>query len=383
MLNHQEIDSLIGLRHHLHQNPESSGNEQNTAVIISDFISRYSPNSLKTGIGGHGVLATWHGTKDGSDILIRAELDALPIQEKNTLEYRSKKVGVSHKCGHDGHMSILCGLGILLNRIGIHSGSVSLLFQPAEETGKGALAVLNDPQFSNLEFDHCFSLHNIPGIDLGTVLSKQDTFCQASKGIKLKFKGATSHASQPHTGVNPSNSIVQLYHFISHSLERIEFTNDTLATITHINIGEPSLGISPGIGELWVTIRAFENHDLDLLERSIIEEAQRLAINEKLELEIKIDESFRATINHSKELDLVLKACESQSIPYSEMNKPNPWSEDFGLFLEKFGGAMFGLGSGKDCPDLHDPYYDFPDPLIERGTLLFWQVIQECIKKAT
>ena len=383
MLTQDEINRLVELRRELHQQPELSGKETLTSREICDFLNSLNPDRVITKIGHTGVLASWTSDKAGPNILLRAELDALPIQEENNEQYASKTSGVSHKCGHDGHMSILCGVAILLNRAGITSGSVSLLFQPAEETGEGARLVLKDARFSDLTFDYAFALHNIPGEESGTVLSKAGTFCMASKGLKFSLKGQTAHASQPQTGINPTESIVQLTHFINHSLESIEFTSTTLATITHVNIGEPTLGISPGEGQVWVTIRAEKDHDLDLLESLIKTQAKDLSQKKGLHLGIEEDEAFHTTLNSSIGHEIIQSASEAIGIPFETMQQPNPWSEDFGLFLNKYTGAIFGLGAGKNLPQLHNPDYNFPDDLIEKGVQVFWSIIQECIKKAT
>lgn len=382
MLKRNEIDQLIALRHTLHQMPELSGQEKSTAQKITDFLNTLKPDTLETEIGGYGILATWRSEKQGPHILLRAELDALPIHELNALNYSSKIKGVSHKCGHDGHMAILCGVVILLNRLSLEAGSVSLLFQPAEETGKGAQAVLNDPKSKSNDFDYTFALHNIPGLKIGEITSKEGTFCMASKGLKISLKGRTAHASQPSTGASPTECIFQLTQFINHELLSLDFTADTLATITHINIGERTFGISPGKGELWLTIRSIQNHDLDFLEESISHKVRSLAKKYSLKIEIEVEEPFRATINSKEGFD-VLKDAHETTHPMNAMKKPNPWLEDFGLFLEQIPGAMFGLGAGEECFDLHDPNYDFPDSLIEIGTQAFWKCIKECIKKAT
>src|SRR5690606_13990317 len=146
----------------LHQNPEISGFEENTAATVRAFLLKQNPTKIETQIGGHGIMATWHGNKPGKKLLFRAELDALPIQEKSKLPYSSIINNVAHLCGHDGHTAILCALATKLNQQNF-SGEVSLLFQPAEETGQGAQLVLQSNQFKNLNFNYVFALHNLPG----------------------------------------------------------------------------------------------------------------------------------------------------------------------------------------------------------------------------
>jgi amidohydrolase len=157
------LEELIQLRHKLHKYPEVSGNEKETANCVLLFLSKYPPHELVTTLGGEGILAIYKGKNVGKSILFRCELDALPIQEMNSFNYKSVYEGVSHKCGHDGHMAILCGLGKKLYENPIEKGTVMLLFQPSEEDGKGAKRVLHDSKFKEIKPDFAFALHNLPG----------------------------------------------------------------------------------------------------------------------------------------------------------------------------------------------------------------------------
>ena len=144
------MEELISLRKELHQNPELSGFEKETAVRIQNYLSKYPPTKLLTNIGGTGILAIYEGKEKGKTILLRCELDALPIQEINSFDHKSKVDNISHKCGHDGHMAILCGVAKYLFQNSLEKGNVVLLFQPSEENGNGAEMVLKDPFFKNI-----------------------------------------------------------------------------------------------------------------------------------------------------------------------------------------------------------------------------------------
>lgn len=327
-------------------------------------------------IGGQAIIGIWNGSKKGNNILLRAELDALPIQETNDLPYASDIPNVSHKCGHDGHMAILCGVALKLAEQQ-PSGDVILLFQSAEETGQGAKAVLADEKFKVLNYDYAFALHNLPKRKKGSVLCKNGSFCAASTGMKIKLSGKTAHASQPHTGNNPAMAIAQMMFCFDRILETTEFNNKTLITLTHTTIGEESFGVSAGHAEVWLTLRSFESHDFDLLKLLLEKETRSIASKYKLEIEISYHESFEATENDSEAVNIVKSAAAKYSLQYKSMRKPNPWSEDFGLFLKQAKGAMFGLGAGKKIPDLHNPDYDFPDEIINTGVQMFWGIIQE------
>ena len=385
LLQSDQVKKLIALRRALHASPELSGSEVQTASQITAFLETLQPDLIINDLGGHGVAATWKGKSKGAEILIRAELDALPIHETNTFDHRSRTDNVAHKCGHDGHMAILCGLGMLLDQTSVVKGNVTLLFQPAEETGQGAKAVLNDPQFTKIQPDYIFALHNLPKYDLGNVFCKKGSFCAASTGFKIKLTGKTAHASQPETGVNPALATARLIYCLNRIREANEFINKTLITLTHVRIGEESFGVSAGEAEIWLTLRAFEKHDFDLLISLVENEARDVAKKHGLLVSLSHHESFEVTANHIEGFELVKQAAENNSLHFKEMASPNSWSEDFGLFLKSAKGAMFGLGSGTDSPDLHNTDYDFPDELIETGVKMFWSIIQQLTthKKAT
>jgi amidohydrolase len=169
MLTNTDIIELVAFRRQLHRQPELSGQEQETAAMILSALKALSPTGLVTGLGGHGVAAVFDSGKTGPTVLFRAELDALPIVEESGVAWTSLVPGTAHLCGHDGHMAMLVGLGRLLHRQPIESGRVVLMFQPAEENGSGARAVVADPHFADIAPDWAFAIHNEPGLSFGYV----------------------------------------------------------------------------------------------------------------------------------------------------------------------------------------------------------------------
>ena len=157
------ISEIKKLRKELHQYPEVSGSESATAQRIKKFIETHHPTTIIDKIGENGLAAVYEFSKSGPSITIRCELDALPIQEENTFSHQSKNKGISHKCGHDGHMAIVAGLIFWIKEQKFKSGKIILLFQPAEETGQGAYQIIEDSRFQKLNTDYIFALHNIPG----------------------------------------------------------------------------------------------------------------------------------------------------------------------------------------------------------------------------
>lgn len=177
MLTDDEISQCINLRKALHQQAELSNQEVATAKNIVLFMANLQPDDLITHIAGTGIAVCFGKKNSGKTVLFRCELDALPIAETLILPHGSCQSGVSHKCGHDGHMAILAGVAQFFSRNRPGVGRVILLFQPAEETGEGANNILNDVKFTDLQPDYVFALHNVPGYPLAKVLIKPDTFC--------------------------------------------------------------------------------------------------------------------------------------------------------------------------------------------------------------
>ena len=376
MIDQEQLDKLVNLRHRLHQNPELSGQEKHTIDLLCRYLDGIHPDILKVRIG-KGLLFIFDGKADGPTTMIRAELDALPIEEKLELSYQSTNPGVSHKCGHDGHMCMVLGLANSLYEKPPAKGRVILLFQSAEETGQGAHWMLEDSEFKKYQPDYAFALHNLPGHEMGQVLIKEGTFCAASVGMKIELKGHTAHASHPENGKSPATAMSRLATLIV-NIPQAEgaFQDFALATLTHMHLGEPTFGVSPGEGEMRFTLRAYQDRDLEMLKSLIKTETERIAAEEGLEVFFTFHEAFDATVNHSDGANLTKSVAEEQELSHEVMSEPNRWSEDFGLFLQHSKGAMFGLGSGLQLPALHHPDYDFPDELIETGLKMFWGVLQ-------
>ncbi len=173
-------ESLIAMRRRLHQYPETAHQEKKTAGYMLEFLGQFNPDKLISGIGGHGIAAIYNGKNEGPAVLIRCELDGLPIKEVSKLDHRSVHEGKGHLCGHDGHMTMVAGLAPLLAVSRPLSGSVILLFQPAEETGEGAEMVLNDEKFQHIQPDYVFALLNLTGYQKNSIIINENIFSSAS-----------------------------------------------------------------------------------------------------------------------------------------------------------------------------------------------------------
>ena len=368
---------LIALRHQLHSQPEISNREYNTAQTIVDFIQKYQPDEVIE-LGETGRAFVFNGVEEGKTTVFRAELDALPISEKSGVKYASNYPGIAHACGHDGHMAILAGLAQEIANHPPQKGRVVLLFQPAEEVEQGARDVLNHPKFAALQPDYLFALHNVPGEEVNTILLRRGSFSAASKGMTIKLMGKTSHAAEPENGTNPAIAISKISRELNDLLNDKKLFQDlSLLTFIYIRMGEVSFGTSAGSGEMGITLRAFENHDMHLLTSKSEEIVQRIANEEGLECSINYHEEFPATVNNDTCVDMIQMIAQQNKLNFKYLEKPFKWSEDFGYFSEKYSTGYFGLGAGLDQPALHHPDYDFPDEIIETGLSIFSGLYQK------
>jgi amidohydrolase len=374
------MKELYQLRRSLHKYPELSGLEFETRKRIQHFFEAYQPDDVLK-IGQTGIAFVFEGPQIGKTLMFRAELDALPINEENDLEHVSKVDGVAHVCGHDGHMTILAGLcqKIALDRP--QSGRVILLFQPAEETGQGALEMVSSTAFESIEPDFVFALHNVPGFNRNEVLVRNKNFCAASKGLTVTLTGKTAHAAHPELALSPVNAIEQ----ILSSIQKINsnssvFQQLAFATIIHIQLGEVAFGTTPGYAEIRMTLRSFDNGDMEKL-TSIIESSIRdIASQEKLVHEISYSEVFPAVSNSDEAVNYIIEAAKENCLELVKMDQPFRWSEDFGFFTQRYKGGFFGLGSGLDQPALHHPDFDFPDEILEAGIAIFYSIYRKILK---
>ncbi len=376
----REPPELRELRRRLHRLAEPSGSEEKTASFLASLLRRFDPDELHTGLGGHGIAAVFAGSEAGPGVLIRAELDALPIPDPPGLDHRSEDPKTAHKCGHDGHMAILVGLAEALSESRPARGVAILLFQPAEETGRGAGAVLEDPGYARLAPDVVFALHNLPGYPLGRVLVRSGPFASASVGISVSLAGKSAHAAEPERGRSPAlavSQIIQAWSAVPQDLVPLHVPSKV--TVIHARIGGPAFGTTPGEAVVMATLRAHEDHVLHNLVRHCTGLAEGIARAHGLEMSADEAEPFPATVNDPSAVDHVRRASERAGLAVKELDRPFGWSEDFGHFTARHPGALFGLGAGTDCPALHHPSYDFPDDLLAPGVRLLTELVSEAV----
>lgn len=381
MLTNADIAELTALRHDLHRHPERSGAEARTAARVVGLLAASRPDQIIPHLGGHGIAASWNAITPGPTVLFRAELDALPIVETSTHGHVSLTPGTAHLCGHDGHTATLLALARLIHRQPPARGRVILMFQPAEETGAGARAVMADPAFAPFQPDHAFALHNMPGLPFGHARLTDTVFSCASRGLHITLTGRTAHASQPDTGISPALAVAALIPALMALAPVGPMTADfRLVTICHARLGDPAFGVAPGTAEIMATLRTRTDGPMAELEGQALALIHATAARHGLTVAIAAHDVFTATINTPIAAQHMAAALAALNIPTTADNLPMRPSEDFGAFGDA--GAdlcMILLGAGEGVPALHNPDYDFPDALIPLGARLFHRLYTDLL----
>ena len=346
------------IRHALHEHPQTAGNEQFAHDTIVRHLQTLHPDKVYTNVGGYGVIAVWGKNPQAPTVAFRADTDALPI---------------GHRCGHDGHTTILLRLAELIDeKFSILNSqfSILLLWQPAEETGTGSRAVLDSGILQQYDIRAIYGLHNLPSYPLGTVVLCPHTFAAASTGVVYRLDGRETHASTPELGVNPGLAVSEIINmFDAFNGHDGEFRQSTLICV---RLGEPAFGTSAGHAEVMFTLRAFTNDAMERLLADANAAVDEVAASHKLTVSRSLVEPFRATENNPVCVKAIEKAAHDMPLDVVYKDIPNRWSEDFAEYLLEFPGAMFGIGSGEHQPELHHPSYDFPDALVEPAAKLFF-----------
>lgn len=372
---HEDVllrDLLTTFRRTLHSVPEPAHQEAHTAAIVRSFLSHYAPDELITDIGGHGVAAVFAGNSPGPTVLVRAELDALGCADAGSFAQ-----GAAHRCGHDGHMAIVSGLAPRFALRRPNQGRLVLLYQPAEETGEGARAVIDDPSFDAIRPDYAMALHNLPGVPSDTIVLRKGTFSCASVGLIIHLQGVAGHAAEPRLARSPRAALAGLLTELV-DLDRPDEEGLRMLTVTHAQLGTPSFGITPGDAALYCTMRATTLSDLEQLKAEALAIAERLVRGTGIDLEIELFDAFPATASDDRLVDMLARVAREHGVVVREAEYPLRWSEDFGHFSEVCPSLYFGLGIGDGHP-LHHPDYDFHDPSLVTGVAVFDGMVRQLL----
>lgn len=294
----------------------------------------------------------------------------------------SVQPGVAHLCGHDGHSAVLLGVARLLARARPPRGRICLLFQPAEETGTGARAVLAAPRFAAIRPDAVFAFHNLPGYPLGQVVVREGAFTAAVKSLAIRLQGKPAHAAEPEHGINPALAIAELLQLADRlSDNRPERDDFALVTPIFARLGDKAYGTAAGYGEVHFTLRSWSQARMGELERWLLAGLTQVQSRYGLGSRHEWLEEFQACENDPQAVALLTTVARQAGLDVLVRDQPFKWGEDFGLFTQRFRGALFGIGAGEAHPALHHPDYDFPDALLGDAAQLFHRLALQAIEQ--
>lgn len=376
---------LVAIRQDIHAHPEMLFQEERTAAIVADDLKRLG-FQVTTGIAKTGVVASiTNGTSDRV-IGIRADMDALPIQEQTNLPYASKYPGKMHACGHDGHTTMLLGLARYLLETRKFDGTVRLIFQPSEEDEGGAMKMIEDGLFERFPCDRIFALHNLPGEAEGQILVRPGPITASCDVLTIVVRGVGGHGALPHKSVDPivaaSSLVLALQTIISRNLDPHD---PAVVTIGSIHGGSMATVIPEEVS-LLVGIRTVTSGVRQLVLTRIKDLATMHAKSYgcTAEIQMGVDSwSYPAGFNTAEEAALVRQvALEMGQDPEKvDLRGPFMFSEDFSAMQEVVPSCYFGLGAGPG-PMLHDPGYNFNDTLLVKGPAFWARLVETALPQA-
>ena len=364
---------LKATRQHLHAHPELSFEEAETARYVADKLEAWG-YSVTRNVGGHGVVATLKNGEGTKSIGIRADMDALPIEEETGATYASTIPGKMHACGHDGHTTVLLGAAEYLARTKRFNGAVTLIFQPAEEAGQfsGAQRMIADGLFERFPIDAIFGLHNHPGMPAGTLLTRSGPMMAAGDTVKITITGKGGHASRPHLTIDPvlvaCNLVMTLQSIVSRNVDP---TQTAVVTVSTIHAGEAS-NVIPNTAKISMSVRSFDPAIRVFLEERIRKLTATGAEGHGATAEIDYEHGYPVVVNSENETAFAREVAEELIGSESVATCPLlPGSEDFAYFLEHRPGSFLRLGNGKDSQILHSSKYDFNDGSLTTGAAMW------------
>ncbi|WP_160120720.1 amidohydrolase [Rhodovarius lipocyclicus] len=358
---------LAAWRRHLHANPGLTLHEQDTAAFVVEKLKEMGVSEITPGVGGHGVVATLR-RGDGSNraVGLRADMDALPIQEiSQDLPWASKNPGVMHACGHDGHTAALLGAAQLLLNDPSWTGTVQLVFQPAEEGGGGARKMIAEGLFQRFPMERIFGWHNWPGLPTGTIAVHDSAVMAAGARFEMRFTGHGGHAALPHLThdamLGLGHAIVALQSVVSRGLDPLR---SGVVSLTIAKAGEAQNQITEW-AELKGTARWLHEEVGQTIERRMGEIAQGIAAAFNLQVDFKFRQGVAVTANHPAERDLAA-AAGALVAPVTRDVQPAMTGEDFSWYLKEVPGAFVWIGNGPTDGgrELHNANYDFNDEAL-------------------
>jgi amidohydrolase len=366
-------------RRDMHANPELQYDVHRTAGIVAEKLKAFGCDEVVPGVGKTGVVGVIHGRKRGSGRVfgLRADMDALPIEETTGLPYASKTAGKMHACGHDGHTAMLLGAAKYLAETRNFDGTAIVIFQPAEEGGAGGKAMVDDGLMTRWGIQEVYGMHNTPGRPVGSFATRKGPQLAAADIFSIGVEGKGCHAAAPHKGVDTlvvgANILLALQSIVARNLDPLQAGVVTVGAFRGGTVGN----VIPQKAELLGTVRALTPGVRDLLERRVVEVAQGIATAYGATARVEYVRNYPVTVNHERETDFVVKvATEIAGQGKVVANAPPIMAaEDFSFMLEARPGNTIFIGNG-DTAALHHPAYDFNDEAIPHGVSYWVRLVE-------
>jgi len=381
-------EQMVTWRHHLHQHPELSFKEKMTSDYIASVLQSHDIE-IHRGLAVTGIIATVHGQRDGNVIGLRADMDALPIQELNEFSYKSVHDGKMHACGHDGHSTMLLGAAIYLKENNDFSGTVHFIFQPAEEGGGGGRVMVEEGIFDKFPCQAVYGMHNFPGIAEGQFAVHDTAVMAANETLNINIKGKGGHAAMPDQCIDPVVVGAQIISALQSVVARnVAPLNSAVVSITMVNAGTVS-NVVPDDMQLTGSLRYFSKEVGDEVKENIKNIVEGISQSMGASATFESLPNYPATINTPKYAELCANAAAmvvgKNNVLRNE--QPTMGSEDFAFLLNALEGAYIWIGNGlvpEDSPKggcmLHNTQYDFNDEILPIGASYWVQLVQNILQ---
>ena len=379
-------DEMTAWRHDIHAHPELGFQEFRTSALVADKLREFGADEVHPGIGGTGVVGIIHGQDKGDAIGLRADIDALPIEEATGVPYASKNNGVMHACGHDGHTTMLLGAAKYLAETGNFSGTVYTIFQCAEESLGGAMRMIDDGLFERFPMKQVYGLHNWPSMPTGQLQTRDGPIMAAAANITIEITGKGAHGAYPHRSRDPivaaAAIIGELQSIVGRNVDPLDAA---VVTIAHIHAGT-TFNVIPETARMLGTARWLRAETGDLIERRMTQIVNGIAALHGCTASMIFQRAFSVTVNHAEENALARRAAETVlgQERVTTLPVPTMGSEDFGYMLERRPGAYVMLGGARtnDDPGLHHPRYDFNDEILPLGASYWATLVEQLLPRA-
>ena len=365
-------------RRYLHQHPELQFDCHKTAAFVVERLKEFGVDEIHEGIATSGLVAIINGQGEGPTIGLRADMDALPMEETTGLEHASKVKGAMHACGHDGHTTMLLGAARYLAETRKFNGRVALIFQPAEEGGGGAGVMVDEGIMDTFGIGEVFGIHNVPGLDVGHFYSKPGPIMAAVDTFHINIQGRGGHGAYPQETADPIVAAVGIVNAIQTIISRNHDTRDeAVCSVTMINSGSAD-NVIPDTAYVGGTIRTFVPEVQDLIHNRIREIAAGQAASYNVDAKVEIEVGYPATVNNAEKVDFAAEV--AREVSGEAAVDPNTGmemgAEDFSYMLNARPGAYFFLGQGEGA-GLHNPNYDFNDEVSPVGASFFARLVEK------